>query len=68
MQREKMTDWRESPPFITAESGGDGKTYRVVVKVSDIHQLHAAHDMVLKAFSDWLSDRIAAEYIDANQG
>lgn len=61
-------DWRETPPFITAESGGDGVTYQVVVRVRDIHQLHAAHDVVLKGFSDWMSDRIAAEYIDAHQG
>ena len=61
-------DWRKTPPFITSESRGDGKTYQVVIRVRDMHQLHAAHDVVLKAFSDWLSDRIAAEYVDANQG
>ena len=59
-------DWRETPPFITAQSGGG--TYQVVIKVRSMEQLHAAHDLVLKAYSDWKADRLAAEYLDANQG
>jgi hypothetical protein len=59
-------DWRKTPPFITAESGS-GK-YQVVIRVGSIHQLHAAHDLVNKAYSDWLADQLAKDWLDANQG
>lgn len=59
-------DWHRSPPFITSLSG-DGK-YEVSIKVHSIEELHAAHDLVLKAFSDARSDLLARRIIDANQG
>jgi hypothetical protein len=59
-------DWAARPPFITSNSG-DGEYY-VAVKVHSMEQLHAAHDLVLKAFSDAHSDLLARRIIDANQG
>ncbi|MDB5531571.1 MAG: hypothetical protein JWR51_4674 [Devosia sp.] len=59
-------DWQASPPFITSTSGfGD---YYVTVKVHSIEELHAAYDLVLKAFSDAHSDLLTKRWRDANQG
>jgi hypothetical protein len=64
--RVKVIDWQQSPPFITSISG-DG-SYEVNVKVHSMAELHAAHDLVLKAFSDAHSDLLAKRWADANQG
>jgi hypothetical protein len=59
-------DWAKCPPFITSNSGGG--SYDVTIKVHSIEELHAAHDLVLKAFSDASSDLLAKRWADANQG
>lgn len=48
-ERVMRPDWNASPPFITSTSSGNGDYY-VTVKVHSIKELHAAHDLVLKAF------------------
>lgn len=53
-------DWHERPPFITSISGFD--TYEVNIKVHSLEELHAAHELVLKAFSD---ARLIAELVAA---
>lgn len=59
-------DWMASPPFITSTSGsGD---YYVTVRVHSMGELHAAYDLILKAFSDAHSDMLAKRWADANQG
>lgn len=64
--RGQPTDWSQSPPFITSISGNG--TYEVNIKVHSLKELHAAHDLVLKAFSDARSSLIAKRWADANQG
>lgn len=65
--RVKVIDWQQSPPFITSISGNG--SYEVNVKVHSMAELHAAHDLVLKAFSDAHSDLLAKKrWADANQG
>lgn len=59
-------DWDKSPPFITSISGFD--TYEVNIKVHSLEELHAAYDLVLKAFSDARADLLAKRWSDANQG
>lgn len=66
MLPEEVIDWKERPPFITSTCGGGD--YYVTVKVHSIRELHAAHDLVLKAFSDAHSDLLANRWVDANQG
>jgi hypothetical protein len=63
---DREIDWQMSTPFITSTSGhGD---YYVTVKVHSLQELHAAHDLVLKAFSNAHSDLLAKRWADANQG
>lgn len=59
-------DWTVTPPFITSVSGND--TYEVNIKVRSFEELHAAHDLVLKAFSDAHASLLAKRWSDANQG
>lgn len=66
MLRDPPIDWEEVPPFITSISGSD--TYEVNIKVHSLEELHAAHDLVLKAFSDARADLLAKRWADANQG
>ena len=46
-----LVDWSVTPPFITAKSGGPNG-YEVSNKVRSLPPLWAAHDLVLKAFTD----------------
>lgn len=62
----EATDWDKSPPFITSITGFG--TYEVNIKVHSLDELHAAHDLVLKAFSDARADLLAKRWADANQG
>jgi len=59
-------DWAQCPPFITSNSGGG--SYEVSVTVHSMEELHAAHDLVLKAFSDAKADLLVRRWADANQG
>lgn len=64
--RKQQIDWTASPPFVTSTSGSG--EYYVTVKVHSIEELHAAYDLVLKAFSDAHSDLLVRRWADENQG
>lgn len=48
--RDTPIDWNRSPPFITAITGLGA--FEVHIKVHSFAELVAAHDLVLKSFSD----------------